>query len=115
MTVHYSHVRTPKADHGFGYFPQAETHFEPCRVNRQGFYVQDERYAAGAGSPGVPEQARIGLLGAIVQVLQIFAQWSFRRQPVPRLQVLSQFSFGRTGLRLVVIAPVNNGRERHEY
>jgi len=31
---------------------------------------KDERYAAGAGSPGVPVQARIGLGGAIVWVLQ---------------------------------------------
>ena len=36
-------------DQGIGLLPQAETYFEPCRINRQGFfYVHDERYAAGA-------------------------------------------------------------------
>jgi hypothetical protein len=64
VTVHYSRVRTPKADQGFGYFPQAETHLNPAGHSGRVFYVQDERYFAIEHKDKVrPHSGREGGLG----------------------------------------------------
>ncbi len=37
LTVHYSRSASPKADHGIGYFPQAESFFDPAGLSGRVF------------------------------------------------------------------------------
>ena len=63
MTVPQQSRSPPFASKVFGYFPQAETIFNPAQGNLAGFfYVQDVRYAAGAGMRERPVSILHGFL-----------------------------------------------------
>ena len=49
LTVPIQSGSHPLASQGVGDLPQAETIIDPARATGGVFYVQDERYAAGAG------------------------------------------------------------------